>query len=85
MNVISWVLFGLLVGLVANILDPAPNRGGLLSAIILGIVGALVGGFLATLLFGISITGFDLTSFAVAVLGALIVLYLGRAMRSGSM
>lgn len=85
MNIISWVLFGLLVGLVANILDPAPNRGGLLSTIILGIVGALAGGFLASILFGISVIGFDLTSFAVAVLGALIVLYLGRAVRGASM
>lgn len=83
MNILSWVLFGLLVGLVANILDPAESRGGLLSTIVFGIAGALVGGFLASILFGISVTGFDFTSFAVAVLGSLIVLYLGRAVRGG--
>lgn len=83
MNIITWILFGLLVGLVANILDPTPSRGGLLGSIVLGIIGALVGGFLSSLLFGISITGFNFTSFAVAVLGALIVLYIGRAVRGG--
>lgn len=85
MNVVAWVLFGLLVGLVANILDPAPARGGLFGAIVLGIVGALIGGFLSSLIFGISVTGFNFTSFAVSVLGALIVLYVGRAVRGGSM
>lgn len=83
MNIVSWVLFGLLVGLVANILDPEETRGGLLGTIILGIIGALVGGFLGSALFGISVTGFDFTSFAVAVLGSLIVLYVGRTMRGG--
>lgn len=81
MNIIAWVLFGLLVGLIANFLDPRPSQGGVLGAIILGIVGALVGGFLSTLLFGVGITGFNFTSFAVAILGSLLVLYIERAFR----
>lgn len=81
MNIVAWVLFGLLVGLIANALDPEPAKGGLVGAVVLGVVGALVGGFLSTLLFGVGITGFDFTSFAVAILGALILLYLGRALR----
>lgn len=81
MNLVAWVLFGLLVGLVANILDPNPSRGGVLGAIILGIVGALVGGFLSSLVFGVGITGFNVTSFAISVLGAMALLYLGRALR----
>lgn len=81
MNVFAWVLFGLLVGLIANILDPNPSRGGVLGAIVLGVIGALVGGFLSTILFGISVTGFNFTSFAIAVLGALLLLYLGRVFR----
>jgi uncharacterized membrane protein YeaQ/YmgE (transglycosylase-associated protein family) len=81
MNIITWVLFGMIVGVVANAIDPSPNRGGVLGSILLGIVGALVGGFLANLLFGISVTGFNLTSFLVAVAGSLLLLFLGRAVR----
>jgi uncharacterized membrane protein YeaQ/YmgE (transglycosylase-associated protein family) len=75
------MLFGLIVGIVANAVDPEPNRGGVLGSILLGIVGALVGGFLANLIFGISVTGFNLTSFLVAVAGSLILLFIGRAIR----
>ncbi len=81
MNILSWVLFGLIVGVVAHAIDPTPNRGGMLGTILLGIVGALVGGFLANLIFGITITGFNLTSFLVAIAGSLILLLLGRAIR----
>ncbi len=81
MNILLWVVFGLLVGIVANAIDPRPAQGGALGAIILGIIGAVVGGFIANLLFGVGITGFNLTSFAVSVLGALFVLMLGRALK----
>lgn len=74
-----WILFGLIVGIVANAIDPYPSSGGLLGSVILGIVGAMVGGFLADLLFGVGITGFNLPSFLVAVGGSLILLFLGRA------
>ena len=82
MSIISWMLFGLIVGIVANAIDPDPNKSGLLGAILLGIVGALVGGFLSNLLFGASINGFNLTSFLVAVGGSLVLLFTGRAIRS---
>jgi len=81
MNIVSWILFGLIVGIVAHAIDPNPNSGGILGAMLLGIVGALVGGFLANLVFGISITGFNLTSFLVAVAGSLLLLFIGRAVR----
>lgn len=79
MNILLWILFGLVVGWIANVIDPRPAQGGLLGAIVLGVVGALVGGFLGSLLFGVGVTGFDLPSLIVAVLGALLVLYVGRA------
>jgi uncharacterized membrane protein YeaQ/YmgE (transglycosylase-associated protein family) len=81
MNVLSWILFGLIVGIVANAIDPSPNRGGILGSILLGIVGAIVGGFLSNLVFGINVTGFNLTSFLVAIAGSLILLLIGRAVR----
>ena len=82
MNILSWILFGLIVGIVANALDPAEEQGGLLGAILLGIAGALIGGFLANLLFGIGVTGFDISSFIIAVAGSLVVLFGARALRS---
>lgn len=81
MNILSWILFGLIVGIVANTLDPQPARGGLIGAILLGIVGALIGGFLAELIFGIGVTGFNLTSFLIAIAGSLVLLFIGRAIR----
>ncbi len=81
MNVISWLIFGMIVGIVANAIDPADNKGGLFGSILLGIVGALVGGFLANLVFGINVTGFNVTSFLVAIAGSLLLLFVGKAMR----
>lgn len=82
MNILSWVLFGLIVGIVANAIDPEPNQGGVLGAMLLGIAGALVGGFMANVLFGVGVTGFDMTSFIVAVAGSLVLLFGARALRS---
>lgn len=81
MNILSWILFGLIVGIIANLIDPKRSEGGLLGSIVLGILGAVLGGFLGDLLFGVSVTGFNLSSFIVAVAGALILLYVGRAFR----
>lgn len=82
MNIVSWVIFGLVVGVIANLIDPQPSQGGLVGAIILGILGALLGGFLANLIFGIGISGFNFTSLAIAVLGSLLLLFIGRAIRA---
>lgn len=73
-----WIVFGLVIGVIANIIDPYPSRGGLLGSIILGILGAVLGGVLGNLVFGISISGFNFPSFAVAVLGSLILLFISR-------
>ncbi|MDD5146873.1 MAG: GlsB/YeaQ/YmgE family stress response membrane protein [Candidatus Pacebacteria bacterium] len=80
MDILAWIIFGLLVGVIANAIDPSTARGGLLGSIVLGVIGALVGGFLGNLLFGIDVTGFNVSSFIVAILGALLVLYIGRAL-----
>lgn len=79
MTIFSWILFGLITGIVANLIDPYPERGGVLGAMVLGILGAVLGGFLGNLIFGIGIAGFNFTSLAVAVLGSLLLLFLGRA------
>lgn len=80
MDIVSWVIFGLIVGIIANIIDPRPSSGGILGAIVLGIVGALLGGFLGNLLFGVGVTGFNFSSFIVAILGSLLLLFISRAL-----
>ncbi len=82
MSILTWIVFGLIAGIVAEIIDPHQETGGLIGAIILGILGAIIGGFLANLIFGASITGFNITSFAIAILGALLLLFVSRAFRS---
>ncbi len=84
MNIISWIVFGLIVGIIANIIDSRPAQGGILGAIVLGIAGALVGGFIGDLLFGVGVSGFNLSSFIVAAIGSLVVLWLARMYRRAS-
>lgn len=79
MSIIYWIIFGLIVGALANIIDPAPSQGGILGSIVLGILGAILGGVLGSLVFGIGITGFNLPSIAIATLGALLLMFLARA------
>ena len=52
MSILLWVVFGLIVGSIANFIDPRESQGGLLGSIILGIVGSVVGGYLGGLLLG---------------------------------
>jgi uncharacterized membrane protein YeaQ/YmgE (transglycosylase-associated protein family) len=71
-NIFSWVTFGLIIGLLTHLIDPASVRGGVVGTLLTGLIGSLVGGFFGSLLFGTGITGFNLQSFFVAVLGSLI-------------
>lgn len=81
MNILSWLVFGLIVGIIANVIDPQASRGGLFGSMALGIIGALVGGFLGDALFGVGVTGFNIPSFFLAVIGSLILLVIGRSLR----
>jgi uncharacterized membrane protein YeaQ/YmgE (transglycosylase-associated protein family) len=79
MGIIIWIIFGAIVGFIAsNIMGKGE---GLLWDIILGIVGAIIGGFIMNLFGYAGITGFNLYSTVVAVIGAIIVIYIGRALR----
>ena len=81
MNIIYWIVFGLITGSVANYI--APNSSGIVGSIILGIVGAVVGGYLGEMFFGVSVSGFNIMSFVVAIAGALLVLFVGRLFLKG--
>ncbi|RJR27899.1 GlsB/YeaQ/YmgE family stress response membrane protein [candidate division WWE3 bacterium] len=77
MSIIYWIIFGLIAGGIANYLSPS-SHGGIVGSIVLGIIGAVVGGFLGQMFFGVDVTGFNISSIIVAVIGALIVLYVAR-------
>jgi uncharacterized membrane protein YeaQ/YmgE (transglycosylase-associated protein family) len=76
MHIIGWILFGLVVGIVAKFLMPGRDPGGFVITTILGIVGALVGGFLGRAVgwYGPS----DPIGFVMAVIGAIVLLALYR-------
>lgn len=80
--IIYWVIFGLIAGAVASFIAPG-SQGGIVGSIILGIIGAVVGGYLGQMFLGTGVTGFNLTSFVVAIAGALLVLFVGRLIMRG--
>jgi uncharacterized membrane protein YeaQ/YmgE (transglycosylase-associated protein family) len=81
MGIITWVIFGLLAGLVAKLIMPGKDPGGVIITILIGIAGALIGGFIATSLGYGGVNGFNLGSFIVAVLGSIILLFTYRLLR----
>jgi len=81
MSIIAWIVLGLLAGLIAKAIMPGAERIGLILTTVLGVVGAILGGFLATALgFGDPVDEFfDLSTWIAAIVGALIVLFLWNA------
>lgn len=81
MGLLAWIVVGLIAGWLAGLVMRGSGYG-ILVDIILGVVGALVGGFLASALFNVSdpISGFDLTTLIVAFIGAVIVVAIVRAL-----
>lgn len=74
MGILSWIVLGLLAGVLAKLLLPGKDPGGLILTILLGIAGAVVGGYLGTQLGFGDVTGFDLRSLGLAVGGAILLL-----------
>ena len=81
MNLIAWLLFGVIVGLVGYALDPKGGERAMLSNILLGMGGALLGGIVANTLFGFTLERFNLSSFMLAISGSLLLLITGKALR----
>lgn len=79
-GLISWVLFGLVAGIVAKLLMPGRDPGGCIVTSLIGIAGAVLGGFLATQLGFGGVAAWDLRSFVVAVIGAILLLVIYRAL-----
>lgn len=78
MGIVSWILMGLLMGFVANQIV-AQKGGGLLLMLILGVIGAFVGGFIGSQLGWGTVSGFDIRSLLLALGGTVLVILGHRA------
>lgn len=78
-GIITWIVIGGLAGWVASLIAGTDRNQGVFGNIIVGIVGALIGGFVVGLFGGSGFTGFNLWSFIVALIGAVILLFIWRA------
>ncbi len=79
MSILAWIVLGLVAGFFASTMVNGRGEGALLD-IVLGIVGALVGGFLFNVIGAVGVTGFNVWSLLVAVLGAVVVLAVYHAL-----
>jgi uncharacterized membrane protein YeaQ/YmgE (transglycosylase-associated protein family) len=78
MGILSWIVLGAIAGFLANMI--VGGREGLIGTIILGIVGAVVGGYIASAVFHKGdVSGINIESIVIAVLGAILVLFVWRA------
>jgi uncharacterized membrane protein YeaQ/YmgE (transglycosylase-associated protein family) len=81
MGILSWVIMGLIVGILAKWIMPGKDPGGIIVTIIIGIAGAFLGGFIGSLLGIGDVSGFNLISFLLAIGGAIILLILYRVIK----
>ncbi len=79
MDILLWIIFGLIVGVVAKWIVPGEGPGGILGDIIIGIVGAFIGGWIYRMLGHAGVTGFNFWSAVCAVIGAVVLLLIIRA------
>ncbi len=84
MGIIAWIVVGLIAGALAKLIMPGDDPGGIIVTILLGIVGAFVGGFVVNLLGGAGVTGFNLWSIVVATIGAIVLLAIYRMVAARS-
>ena len=77
-GIISWIVVGLIAGILGKLIMPGRDPGGFLLTIVIGMIGALVGGLIVQLLGGTGLTGFSIWSILVATLGAIILLAIYR-------
>ena len=81
MGFFAWIGFGFVAGAIAKLLLPGKDPGGFIVTILIGIAGALVGGYLGTRLGFGTVTGFNAGSFVTAIAGSILLLLLYRVMK----
>jgi len=75
MGFLGWIVLGLIAGAIAKLIMPGDDPGGIIITILLGIVGAVIGGYLGSVIFGIGLENFwSLQTWIVAIVGSLILL-----------
>lgn len=80
-GIISWIVMGLIAGVLGKFLHPGADGGGILKTIILGILGALVGGWIGTQLGIGSVHDFSLRSIGIATGGSILLLIIHRMLK----
>jgi uncharacterized membrane protein YeaQ/YmgE (transglycosylase-associated protein family) len=78
MGILAWIVVGLIAGALAKLIMPGDDPGGIIVTMLIGIVGAFVGGFVVNLFGGAGVSGFNIWSILVATLGAIILLAIYR-------
>ncbi len=79
MGILAWIILGLIAGAIAKAIMPGRDPGGFIVTALIGIVGAVVGGFLGNMIFGIGgVSGVDIRSILISVVGALVLLWVYR-------
>ena len=80
MGIFGWIVLGLLAGIIAKAILPGDDPGGIIVTTIIGIVGALLGGFLAQVLFGNNTVDefFDISTWLTAIIGSILLLVVYR-------
>ncbi len=81
MGIISWLIIGGLAGWIASKIMGTDASMGLIANIVVGILGAFIGGFVSSFFGGAGVTGFNLYSFFVALVGAIVLLLIVKAMK----
>ena len=84
MGILSWIVMGLIVGVLAKFIMPGRDPGGFIITVALGIGGAFVGGYIGSFLGIGAVSGFNLASIFIATLGAIVILFLVGMLRKGS-
>jgi uncharacterized membrane protein YeaQ/YmgE (transglycosylase-associated protein family) len=74
-GILAWIVFGLIAGALAKFIMPGNDPGGFIVTTIIGILGAVIGGFIGVQLGFGDVTGFDVRSFVIAIVGTLILLF----------
>ena len=81
MNIILWIIFGALAGWIASLVMKTNREQGFVLDLVVGVVGAFVGGLIFSLFGAQGVTGFNFPSLLVAILGAIVLLWIVKAVR----
>jgi uncharacterized membrane protein YeaQ/YmgE (transglycosylase-associated protein family) len=83
MSILAWIVLGLIAGAIAKAIMPGRDPGGIIVTILIGIVGAFIGGFLGNMIAGTGLNGFSMWSILLAVIGAILLLWIYRVATRG--